>query len=327
MAFLDNTVLQISAGKGGDGVVRWRRESGIPMGGPWGGDGGDGGDVYVQGIRNMHTLHNYRHQKEFSAEDGGNGGTKLMAGKNGEDLILQFPLGTVLYIQEIDKEIDLVTEDEKILLFKGGAGGLGNDHFKSSTNQAPEQCTLGKIGEFGTVSVELRLIADAGLIGFPNAGKSSLLNSLTKSKSKVGDYNFTTLEPHLGDWYGYILADIPGIIEGASEGRGLGIKFLQHIQRTKLLIHLIESTSESFLTDYKVIRKELETFNSELTFKKEIVVISKIDMLDFSDTKKEKDFNKNLQELEDFLGKKVIQLSLFQDESIKEFEKVLKENL
>lgn len=328
MAFLDSTTLNIKAGKGGDGVVRWRRESGIPMGGPYGGDGGVGGDVYVLGQRNLHTLHDYKNIKDFAAEDGQNGGTKLMAGKNGEDLVLKFPLGTILFIEEIEKEIEIINEGEQILLFKGGRGGLGNNHFKSSTNQAPEEFTRGKVAEYGTVKVELKMIADVGLIGYPNAGKSSLLNMITKAQSKVGNYNFTTLEPHLGDFHGYILADIPGLIEGASEGKGLGHKFLKHVERTHMLVHMIESTSKDPVDDYTKIRKELNIFNPSLSEKKEIIILSKVDNLgDVSDKAVAKDLDAKIKLLKKASKKEIYTLSLFDEASVKAFEKLLLENL
>jgi GTP-binding protein len=279
MAFLDNVTLNIKAGKGGDGVVRWRRERAVDMGGPAGGDGGRGGDVYVVGQRNLHTLYHYSHQKDFQAENGNPGESREMHGKSGEDLCLYFPLGSELYIKEYDRRIDLVEEGQTELLFRGGTGGLGNVHFKSSTNRSPEEFTKGKQGEFGTVEVNLKFIAEVGLIGYPNVGKSNLLNTLTNAQSKVGNYNFTTLEPHLGDWYGHILADIPGLIEGAAEGKGLGHKFLKHIERTSFLIHLIDASTKDFVKDYKTIRAELGKYNNELLNKKEIVVISKIDNL------------------------------------------------
>jgi GTP-binding protein len=264
MAFLDQVVLNIKAGKGGDGVVRWRRERAIDMGGPAGGDGGRGGDVYVVGQRNLHTLHHYSQQKDFHAQNGEPGASREMHGKSGEDLYLYFPLGSVLYIREYDRIIDLTEEGQKELLFRGGQGGLGNVHFKSSTNRSPEEFTTGKNGEFGTVEVNLKFIAEVGLIGYPNVGKSNLLNTLTNAQSKVGNYNFTTLEPHLGDWYGHILADIPGLIEGASEGKGLGIKFLKHIERTRFLVHMIDASSKDYVKDYKTIRSELASYNKEI---------------------------------------------------------------
>lgn len=380
MAFLDQAILHVKAGRGGDGVVRWRHERGIEMGGPSGGDGGNGGDIYVVGQRNLHTLHQYAQQKDFKAEDGNAGGNKEMHGKSGEDLFLSFPLGTELYIQEYDRTIDLTEEGQQELLFRGGQGGLGNVHFKSSTNRSPEEFTKGKAGEFGTVVANLKVIADIGLIGYPNVGKSNLINTLTKAQSKVGNYNFTTLEPHLGDWYGYIIADIPGLIEGASEGRGLGIKFLKHVERTGLLVHMIESLEKDYVKAYKTIRNELGKFNKDLLGKKEILVVSKIDNiypnvkelvagkikivkpkkpvlkvnkkmtkdevkfakeLFKEDTQKWKEELKNQKEvtekvkkfktsiklLEKESKKKVVLLSLYDDKSLKDFEKVLKKNL
>lgn len=401
MAFLDQVTLNIKAGKGGDGVVRWRRERVVDMGGPAGGDGGAGGDVYVVGQRNLHTLHYYAQQKDFQAQDGEPGASREMHGKSGEDLYLYFPLGSELYVSEYDKTIDLTEEGQTDLLFRGGAGGLGNVHFKSSTNRSPEEFTTGKQGEFGTVKVNLKFIAEVGLIGYPNVGKSNLLNTLTNAQSKVANYNFTTLEPHLGDWYGHILADIPGLIEGASDGKGLGIKFLKHIERTKFLVHLIDANSKDFVKDYKTIRAELGKYNSELLNKKEIIVISKIDNLypnvkeilkgkisskkiskpkenkvkvlklskkdlmkyskeeiknlkdkNIEDIKfakelykeevakwknsvkeqkdvveKFKKFKENIKKLEKFAKKKVLLLSLYEDKTVKEFEKALKKNL
>jgi GTP-binding protein len=371
------------------------------MGGPAGGDGGNGGDIYVVGQRNLHTLHQYAQQKDFQAQNGESGASKQMHGKSGEDLYLYFPLGTELYVREYDRRIDLTEEGQKELLFRGGAGGLGNVHFKSSTNRSPEEFTAGKQGEFGTVDVNLKFIAEVGLIGYPNVGKSNLLNTLTNAQSKVANYNFTTLEPHLGDWYGHILADIPGLIEGASEGRGLGIKFLKHIERTRFLVHLIDASSKDFVKDYKTIRAELGKYNKELLNKNEIVVISKIDNLypnvkevlkgkisskkilkpkenkvkvlkltkkdlakyskqevkDLKNKNKEdikfakelykeevkkwqevvksekatsekfKLFKENVKKLEKFAKKKAILLSLYEDKTVKEFEKVLKKNL
>ncbi len=321
MAFLDHVTLNIKAGRGGDGVVRWRREHAIAMGGPAGGDGGRGGNVYIVGQRNMHTLHNYAQQKDFHADQGENGGSKNMHGAQGKDLYLYFPLGTELYIEEYEKTIDLTTEGQTELLFHGGQGGLGNTQFKSSTNRSPEEFTPGKTGEFGTVVVNLKVIADVGLIGYPNAGKSSLLNSITKAQSKVGNYNFTTLEPHLGDWYGYIIADIPGLIEGASEGKGLGTKFLKHVSRTNLLVHMIESSSTKMITDYKTIRKELGNFDKGLLEKEEIVVVSKADNISA------KDLKVKIDKLAKSIKKDVIALTLYDDKSVKAFEKLLKSKL
>jgi len=282
MAFLDHVTLNVKAGKGGNGVVRWRHERSVAYGGPWGGNGGRGGDVFIVGKRNLHTLHNYANQTDFSAENGHDGGNKLKQGAQGKDLVLEFPLGTEIHIPEYDRTIDITTEGEKMMLFRGGDYGFGNDHFKSSINRSPEEATDGKPGEWGTLVVNLKFIADVGFIGYPNAGKSSLLNAITNANSKVGNYKFTTLEPHLGDYYGHILADIPGLIEGASDGRGLGIKFLKHIERTGLLVHMIEATEKDYLKSYKAIRNELGKYNKQLLDKKEIIVVSKIDNLGVS---------------------------------------------
>jgi GTP-binding protein len=327
MAFLDYAKLNVKAGKGGDGVVRWRRERAIAMGGPAGGDGGRGGDVYVKAEVNLHTLHNYANRTDFEAKDGQSGGGKNMHGANGEDLVMTFPVGTELYIQEYDKTIDLTFDGQTELLFRGGGGGRGNTHFKSSTDQAPEKFTEGKIGEFGTVVVNLKMIANAGFIGYPNAGKSSLLNALTNSQSKVANYNFTTLEPHLGDFHGYILADIPGLIEGASDGKGLGIKFLKHIERTNFLVHLVEATNENLSESYEAIRNELGKFNAELLNKKEIIVVSKIDNVK---EEEKKELGKKISKLAKVAKcevENIIKLSLFDDNSVSEFKKVLIDNL
>lgn len=282
MAFLDHVTLNIKAGKGGNGVVRWRHERSVAYGGPWGGNGGRGGDVLIVGKRNLHTLHNYANQTDFSAENGHDGGNKLKQGAQGKDLVLEFPLGTEIYIPEYDRTIDITVEGDQMLVFRGGDYGFGNDHFKSSINRSPEEATDGKPGEWGTFVVNLKFIADVGFIGYPNAGKSSLLNAITNANSKVGNYKFTTLEPHLGDYYGHILADIPGLIEGASDGRGLGIKFLKHIERTGLLVHMIEATEKDYLKSYKAIRNELGKYNKQLLDKKEVIVVSKIDNLGVS---------------------------------------------
>ncbi len=283
MALIDELNIHIKAGRGGDGVVRWIHEKFKEFGGPGGGDGGRGGSVYAKAVRDSWLLAKYRHTKEFSAEDGQQGGNHLMKGKDGEDLTIDVPVGTIIRNVATGDEFRLDEPDQVIQILKGGNGGLGNDRFKSSTNQQPKQSTPGKPGEEADFYIEVQLIADAGFIGIPNAGKSSLLNALTHANVKVGSYQFTTLEPNLGDLYGRILADIPGLIEGASEGRGLGHKFLRHIKRTKLLIHCI--TCEHFANGgidevaeiYSTIRKELQNFDQELADKKEIVLFTKTD--------------------------------------------------
>lgn len=309
---IDHITLTIKAGKGGDGVVRWRREKGIPFGGPAGGDGGKGGDVYFRVVRDIQALSRYKHKAEWEAGAGEAGQKRSMHGSNAEDLYLEIPLGSVVYNREYDKKYEFMEEGD-FLILRGGKGGLGNEKFKTATNRAPEEFTKGELGEFATFDIELRLIADVGVIGLPNAGKSSLVNALTRAGAKVGDYPFTTLEPNLGAYFGYVLADIPGLIEGASEGKGLGHKFLRHITRTRILVHLVSAENDDVAGEYKVIRDELGKFDSELLKREEIAVLSKIDTVD-EDEKKKK-----LKELAKVSGKEVVELSLFEDEKVKAF--------
>lgn len=280
MAFVDELTIHIKAGRGGDGVVRWRHEKGKEFGGPSGGDGGRGGDVYIEGSRDLSLLFKYRHEKHFAAKDGGAGGKNLLHGADGDDLIIPLPLGSVVTNLSTKRSVQLLTEGERILILSGGKGGYGNDHYKSSRNQRPMKATLGKPGEEADFFIELQLVVDVGLIGFPNAGKSSLLNALTNADAKVGAYQFTTLEPNLGAFHGFIIADIPGLIEGASKGKGLGYKFLRHVRRTKMLAHLISLENEDVLAAYNAIRKELELFDPELAAKDEIILLTKTDMVD-----------------------------------------------
>jgi GTPase len=289
MAFVDQVTIQAWSGKGGDGVIRWRRTREKARAGPGGGDGGRGGDLVFVGVRDLAALSQYRFQKKFRAENGEAGSNELRHGKDGEPLLLQVPVGTQIRIKESGEVFEIVREGEQLVVFKGGRGGLGNARFKSSVNQNPFEQTSGKEGKGGTVELELKIIADAGLIGLPNAGKSSLINALTRSKSKVGDYPFTTLAPNLGDFHGHILADIPGLIQGASSGRGLGIKFLRHIERTGTLLHLVSAEQDDPIAAYREVRKEVESFGKGLAQKPEIVILSKIDLIDPSqwETKKE----------------------------------------
>lgn len=317
---IDNVTLTISAGKGGDGVVRWRREKGIPFGGPAGGDGGKGGDVYFHVIRDVTALAVYSHKKEWVGDSGEAGQKRGMHGANAKDLYLTIPVGSIVYNREYDKHYEF-TEEGDFLVLRGGRGGLGNQNFKSSTNQAPTQFTKGELGEFGTFEIELRLIADAGLIGLPNAGKSSLLNALTRAGAKVGDYAFTTLEPNLGAYFGYVLADIPGLIEGASEGKGLGHKFLRHITRTKMLVHLVSAENDDIEKVYTTIRKELGSYDKTLLDKKEIVILSK------TDTIPQEEVDKKIKALQKVSGKTPFALSLFDDAQVKAFGEYLNNEL
>lgn len=280
MAFVDEIKLFLKAGDGGNGVVRWRHEKGKDKAGAAGGNGGRGGDVYVQAVRDLGILARYKQVKEFRAENGGVGMQSSMFGKNGKDLIIDLPIGSAITNTSTDKTVHLLKDGEKILILKGGHGGYGNEHFKGSKNVRPLESTNGKDGDSADFYIELELVADFGLVGLPNAGKSSLLNALTNAKAQVGSYQFTTLEPNLGALFGYVIADIPGLIEGASEGKGLGYKFLRHIKRTKIILHCISLENEDLLVAYKTIRKELEKYSKDLAAKKEIIILTKTDAVD-----------------------------------------------
>jgi len=279
MAFVDEAKIYAESGKGGDGVIRWLRTKESARGGPSGGDGGRGGDVVLVGVRDLSALAHYRYKKKFHAENGEAGKGELKHGANGAEVLLKVPVGTLARVIQTGKEYEITEEGERFVLFRGGNGGLGNARFKSSTNQNPFQQTVGKEGRGGDIQFTLKIIADAGLIGLPNAGKSSLLNALTRAKSKIGAYPFTTLGPNLGDFYGHVLADIPGLIEGASSGRGLGIQFLKHVERTGILLHLVSADQDNPLAAYREVRKEIELFGHGINKKREIVVLSKTDLV------------------------------------------------
>lgn len=317
MAFVDEATIHVQSGNGGNGVIRWLRTKESARGGPSGGDGGRGGDVVLVGVRDLAALAHYRFEKKFSAEHGEAGKGELKHGSNGADVLIRVPVGTVVRVLETGQEYDIQTEDERITLFRGGRGGLGNARFKSSTNQNPFQQTEGKKGKGGDIKLVLKIIADAGLVGLPNAGKSSLMNALTRSKSKVGSYPFTTLEPHLGDFNGYILADIPGLIEGASSGRGLGTKFLKHVERTGILLHLVSAEQDDVIAAYKEVRNELEAFTEKLAGKIEILVLSKVDLVD------PRVASKKAALLAKETGKEVRMVSIVDPVQIKEFSDYL----
>lgn len=317
MAFVDEVTIYAEAGKGGDGVVRWLRTRESARGGPSGGDGGRGGGVILVGARDLAALAHYRYEKKFHAEDGEAGRGELQHGAGGADMPLAVPVGTFARVVETGEEYEITKEDERILIFRGGNGGLGNARFKSSTNQNPFQQTLGKAGKGGHVELTLKIIADAGLIGLPNAGKSSLMNALTRAKSKVGAYPFTTLEPNLGDFYGHILADIPGLIEGASSGRGLGIKFLKHVERTGILLHLVSATQDDPVAAYREVRKEIELFGHGLADKLEIVILSKTDLVSDEECETKR------QLLASGTGKDVLSVSVEASEALKKFSDTL----
>ena len=328
MAFIDELNIYAEAGRGGDGVVRWREEKFIPKGGPAGGDGGRGGDFFITAVRDIGILSQYKAKKKFLAERGENGSNKSLHGKNGEDFILELPVGSIITNLDTEEKWSLLKEGEKFLLLKGGYGGFGNEHFKSSTNTTPMESRPGQEGERGNFHIELELFADIGFVGLPNAGKSSLLNALTNAQAKVGSYQFTTLDPNLGDFYGYTIADIPGLIEGANMGKGLGVKFLRHIKRTKMLAHLVSFENENMMKSYKEIRKELEKYDKNLSLKEdglaskeEIIILTKTDVVD--DPKVIKKKIAEFRKLAPASKGGVFTISLFDDKMIKEFKNEL----
>lgn len=313
MAFVDEITIRAFSGKGGNGIVHWLHLKGMAKGGPDGGDGGRGGDVVLEGVRDLGALAQYRYEKEFNAEPGESGRGRLQTGSDGKEAVLKIPVGTTAHVVHTGEEYDIREEGQRVVIFVGGSGGKGNARFRGPTNQNPFQQTDGKPGKGGDIRLTLKLIADAGLVGLPNAGKSSLLNALTNAKSKVGAYPFTTLEPALGDFYGRILADIPGLIEGASDGRGLGIKFLKHVERTGILLHLVSVDQEDPLAAYREVRKEVEAFDHGLAGKREIVILSKIDLA----TPGERETKRELLERE--TGREVLEVSAIDPESLKAF--------
>jgi GTP-binding protein len=281
MALVDELTIAAKAGNGGDGVVRWLHLKGVEYAGPSGGNGGDGGNIYVRGVRDVSLLARYRGEKKFKAGRGADGESLSKHGKRGADLVIDVPVGSLVHNRDTGEVHEVLEEGQKILILKGGRGGAGNEVFKSSVNRTPDAALPGGEGEEAQLHIELQLIAQAGLIGLPNAGKSSLLNALTGASAKIGSYAFTTLDPNLGVLYGFILADIPGLIEGASEGKGLGSKFLRHIARTELLIHCVSLESENPEDDYKVVRQEIAKYaHADLAGKREAIVLTKADARD-----------------------------------------------
>jgi GTP-binding protein len=281
--FTDQVVIHVKSGKGGDGMVHFHREKFIPRGGPDGGDGGKGGDVIFEVKPTLNTLSSFRQNQKFKADEGAKGGPSQMTGRNGKDLIISVPPGTLLFDADTGELIgDLTKPGEKLMVLKGGRGGRGNQHFATSRNQVPRTAEKGEPAQEKRIRLELKLIADIGLIGVPNAGKSTLLSVLTNAKPKIAPYPFTTLEPNLGianidDYTTVVLADIPGLIEGAAQGAGLGHDFLRHIQRTRVLIHLLDGLSEDPVADYSQINSELSLFDPNLAKKPQLVALNKID--------------------------------------------------
>ena len=283
MQFIDEAKIWIKSGNGGNGCLSFRREAHIPLGGPDGGNGGRGGHIIFKATNSINTLIDYRFKKHFKAKNGEPGKGKNRFGKNGEDLTLIVPVGTQLLSESGNIIADLDHNDQELLFLDGGKGGAGNAAFKSSKNQSPRFTKPGENGEDLNIFLQLKIISDIGIIGFPNAGKSTLLSSLSRAKPKIADYPFTTLKPELGvvfiDENEFVMADIPGLIEGASEGTGLGHKFLKHIERCKSLLHLIDITSEDLYSSYKIIRKELQEYSEILANKQEIIALNKTDLI------------------------------------------------
>jgi len=283
--FLDLAKIYIKAGDGGDGCIGFRREKFIEFGGPDGGDGGRGGDVVIECVANLNTLIDYRYQQHFKAQRGVNGMGRNRAGANGEDCVIKVPPGTVVLDEDQETVLAEMTEaGERFIVARGGNGGFGNAHFKSATNQAPRHANPGLPGDEMTIWLRLKLIADAGLVGLPNAGKSTFLAAVSAAKPKIADYPFTTLHPNLGvvraGDHDFVLADIPGLIEGAHEGAGLGTRFLGHVERTQVLLHLVDATQEDVAEAYRTVRRELKAYGGGLDKKKEIVALSKCDAID-----------------------------------------------
>jgi len=311
---IDDINIKITAGHGGKGVVAFQKN--LMSLGPTGARGGDGGNVYIEAIEDLSALNQFRYKKDLAAENGKEGRSQFRDGHTGKDLILKIPVGTVIHNLIDGSRQEITKIGEKILAAKGGRGGRGNFFFRSSTNTSPKEFEFGSPGESFALRLELKLIADIGLIGLPNAGKSSLLNELTKAMAKVANYPFTTLEPNLGVYYKLVIADIPGLIEGASLGKGLGIKFLRHIERTKTLFHLVSAESENPTRDYKIIRQELAEYNKELTEKPEYVFLSKSDSIKPSELKKKITAIKKL-------NPKTLPISIYDFDSIEKIRKIL----
>ena len=301
MKFLDQVKIYIKAGNGGDGSPSFRREKFIEYGGPDGGDGGSGGSVILKAERNLNTLIDYRYQQHHKAKRGDNGSGQNRTGKSGEDLILKVPLGTQVF-EEDNKTLiyDFIKIGEEFVAATGGKGGLGNTRFKSSTNRAPRKFTKGTPGEEFTIWLQLKTIADIGIIGLPNAGKSSLLAAITNANPKIANYQFTTLNPNLGvasyDDKEVTIADIPGLVEGAHKGTGLGIQFLKHIERCKSLLHMIDITDNDIKSSYKKVKNELKNYSSKLSKKRELIILNKTDLINKNEVKKIiNDFSKNIK--------------------------------
>lgn len=328
--FIDRVIVDLAAGKGGNGVVAWRREKYIPKGGPCGGNGGKGGSVILIADAEVYSLQWFRNRRILKADNGGQGGSNLRSGKNGQDLVLKVPCGTLLKDADTGEIIHDFTEDkERFVLCKGGRGGLGNDHFKSPTNRAPNICTEGKPGQAQKVELELKLIADVGLVGFPNAGKSTLISELADVKVKIAPYPFTTLQPNIGfiqfeDFTRIYIADIPGIIEGAHRNRGLGFEFLRHVERTKLLIFMLDASGidgRNPTEDFEVLRREIGTYNPEMLERPCLIALNKID------SEEAEEHLKHFYKSVDLPKERVFEISAMRGDGLRELVDAIRKHL
>ena len=322
MKFLDQAKIYVEAGNGGSGSASFRREKFVEFGGPDGGDGGDGGSVVFSTSKNLNTLIDFRYRQHFKAARGEDGKGKKKTGKNGKDLILKIPIGTQIFEEDNNTLIeDLNKSEQKLIIAKGGEGGLGNVRFKSSINRSPRKKTDGNKGESFWIWLQLKVIADIGIIGMPNSGKSSLLSVITSAKPKIANYPFTTINPNLGvanyDDKEITLADIPGLIEGANEGIGLGDKFLRHIERCKSILHLIDITEDNLLENYSKIRKVLHKYGNKLAKKRELIVFNKIDMLN------DEEINKKIEIFRKKIKKKIFTISALKHKGLENIKKIL----
>ena len=326
MKFLDQAKIFIRSGDGGNGCISFRREKYVEFGGPNGGNGGKGGNVIIKSTEGLNTLIDYRFRQHFKAKNGDPGMGSDKTGRSGEDIIIEVPRGTLI-LEEDNKEviIDIMDKDQNITILKGGNGGFGNSHFKNSENQTPRNANDGESGKEKWIWLRLKLIADVGLVGLPNAGKSTFVSTVSKASPKIADYPFTTIHPVLGIVKymdkEFVIADIPGLIEGAHEGKGLGDRFLGHIERCNILLHLIDVTDEDIINSWKTVRNEMKSYSKELSLKNEIIVLSK------SDTLNEKELNDKKEKLKNFVGKEVFAISSVSGDGINNILKKINEEI